>query len=167
MKRWKTGLIVTVILGGVIAASSGIAIAVGGPGVLRWPMMAAGARIGVDARPAACGSLMSDPAALQAMQALRQEHLKDMQAWRTTYGGDPSSAAAQAALSQLRQEHWQDMQRLFKQFGITRPSGGMMRPWTQPSAGPSGGGIYGPGMMGGQNGGTGTYGPGMMGGGWR
>jgi len=129
----------------------------------------------------ACRTLMSDPDALEAMQALRSEHRQEMQAWWQKYGSDPSSAAAQKALNELRQEHWNDMQQLFKKFDITVPQGDSQ-------------GGYGPGMMGGaggcggagggggcwrngapassgtaspgaSNGGT-SYGPGMMGGGY-
>ncbi|MGE5229030.1 MAG: hypothetical protein ACM3MJ_04835 [Deltaproteobacteria bacterium] len=72
---------------------------------------------------AACGVLMNDPEALDAMQALRAEHQKEMQAWYGQYGSDPSSADAQAALQKLREEHWSDMRGLFEKFGIDVPDG--------------------------------------------
>jgi hypothetical protein len=82
----------------------------------------------------ACGALMSNPKALEAMQELRAEHQAEMQAWYQQYGSDPSSAAAQAARRQLREEHWNDMQQLFKKYGVKAPAqagqgGGMMGGW--------------------------------------
>ena len=70
---------------------------------------------------------MSNPKALRAMQELRVEHQKDMQAWSAQYGADPSSAEAQAALQKLREEHWNDMRALFKKFGVKVP--GTARSW--------------------------------------
>jgi len=70
---------------------------------------------------AACGQLMNNPKAVVAMQALRDEHRGEMQAWYDKYGADPTSAEAKAALSTLREEHWNDMKALFKQFGIEGP----------------------------------------------
>ena len=110
---------------------------------------------------AACGQLMSNPKAVAAMQALRDEHRQEMQAWFKQYGADPTSAEAQAALRTLRQEHWNDMKALFKEFGIKVPKG----------AGPGicggQGGMMGGGMMGdggsgpcGSGGGAGCAGPG-------
>ena len=43
-------------------------------------------------RSGACGALMSNPEALKAMQALRVEHQKEMQAWNAQYGSDPTSS---------------------------------------------------------------------------
>ena len=110
---------------------------------------------------AACGTLMGNPKAVRAMQALRTEHQADMQAWYEQYGSDPQSAEAQAALQQLRDEHWNDMRDLFKKFGIKAPA----RP------GQGGGMMGGSGGCGGACGGTGAsgagqgtgYGGGMMG----
>jgi hypothetical protein len=156
-------LLIGAVVGVVaVVGFTGVASAVTGSRIWHWGMMGTRAQ----GQPAgACGSLMSNPDAFKAMLALRQEHLKDMQAWWQRYGSDPSSAAAKDALTKLRQEHRQDMQDLFKKFGITPPRGGMMRSWASPSPGASGGGTYGPGMMGGS--GSRTYGPGMMGGDWR
>jgi hypothetical protein len=92
---------------------------------------------------AACGQLMDNPKAVAAMQALRDEHRQEMQAWSDKYGTDPTGAEAQAALTKLRQAHWNDMKSLFKQFGVTVPKGA------------------GPGVCGGQGGMMG--GGGMMG----
>ena len=123
---------------------------------------------------AACGQLMSNPKAVAAMQALRDEHRKDMQAWYDQYGADPNSAAAQTALTTLRQEHWNDMKALFKEFGITVPKGagpgvcsGQGRMMRNGSNGPCGGGSAGgSGCAGPGSGNQGSdYGGGMMGGG--
>jgi hypothetical protein len=113
-------------------------------------------------RSGACGALMSNPKALKAMQALRVEHQKDVQAWNAQYGANPTSAEAQAALQTLREEHWNDVRDLFRQFGIKVPatvgSGGMM-------GGASAGGCGGAcGSAGAAGAGQGTgYGGGMMG----
>ncbi len=71
----------------------------------------------------ACGALMSNPKALEAMQDLRAEHQGDMQAWSDRYGADPSSAEAQAALRNLREEHWNDMREVFEKYGVDAPVG--------------------------------------------
>jgi hypothetical protein len=99
----------------------------------------------------ACAQLMSNPQAVQDMQALRVEHQKDMQAWWSQYGSDPTSDAAKAALKALRTEHWNDMKALFGKYGIKVPA----------NAGP--GSLGGFGMMGGQYGGCGTGGAGCGG----
>jgi len=99
---------------------------------------------------AACGKLMSNPKAVAAMQALRDEHRQEMQAWYEQYGADPTSDAAKAALAKLRQEHWNDMKSLFKEFGIKVPKG------AGPGACGGQGGMMGGGMMG--NGGNGPCG---------
>jgi hypothetical protein len=101
---------------------------------------------------AACGQLMSNPKAVAAMQALRDEHRQEMQAWYDKFGSDPNTGDAQTALKTLRQEHWNDMKALFKEFGVAVPKG----------AGPGicgdQGGMMGGGMMG--NGGSGPCGGG-------
>ena len=102
---------------------------------------------------AACGQLMSNPEAVKAMRALRDEHRQEMQAWYGTYGDDPTSDAAQAALKTLRLEHWNDMKALFQQFGIKAPEGA-----GPGSCGGQGGMMGGGGMMG--NGGNGSCGGG-------
>ena len=96
------------------------------------------------ARGAACGALLDDPAAASELQALRTEHQADMQAWYDKYGTDRSTTAAQTALTNLRAEHQNDMQALLTKYGIDASlcsGGGMM------------GGGNGGGMMGGGNGG--------------
>jgi hypothetical protein len=138
-KNWKTIVIVAVV---AVVGLSVVAVASGAAKV-KNPLRGR----------AACGQLMNNPKAVAAMQALRDEHRQDMQAWYDKYGADPSGAAAQAALKTLRQEHWNDMQALFKQFGIQVPKG----------AGPSAVGGQG-GMMGGSgscggSGGAGCAGP--------
>jgi hypothetical protein len=106
---------------------------------------------------AGCNRLMSDPAAMQAMQPLHAEHVKDMQAWQAQYGTDPQSTEAQAALKTMRKEHVREMRAAFKKLGIKVPVKAcdlsMM------------GGADGTGMMGGGTDGMmgGTSGTGMMG----
>jgi hypothetical protein len=113
----------------------------------------------------ACGVLMDDPEAFDAMQALRAEHQRERQAWYDQYGSDPSTAEAQAALQKLREEHRNDMRSLFEQLGVDVPDG----------AGPGGmmgrgggcGGGCGAGTGAGQGAGCGGMmgsGGGMMGG---
>ena len=70
----------------------------------------------------ACLALMSNDKALKAMQGLRAEHWKDMQAWNAQYGSDHSSTEAQAALQRPRKEHESDTRGLFKKFGIKAPA---------------------------------------------
>ena len=169
MRRWKIWLLVT-----GAAVTIGLFLCTTGAGAATRnavPRLWGGG--------AACRTLMSNPDAVKAMQALRAEHRLDMQAWWQKYGSDPTSAAAQKAMQQLRQEHWYDMQQLFKKFGVTVPESGSQ-------------GGYGPGMMGsvGRSGGAGggcwrgsapapgvtatpgastsssSYGAGMMGGGY-
>jgi len=116
---------------------------------------------------AACGKLMSNPKAVAAMQALRDEHRQEMQAWYEQYGADPTSDAAKAALAKLRQAHWNDMKSLFKEFGIKVPKG------AGPGACGGQGAMMGGGMMGsggngpcgGAGGGAGCAGPGSGSGG--
>lgn len=127
---------------------------------------------------AACGQLMSNPQAVAAMQALRDEHRQEMQAWYDKYSVDPTSAEAKAALKTLRQEHWNDMKKLFKEFGVKVPNGvgpgvcggrggmmgggGMMGNGGSGPCGGSGAGCAGPGSGTGDQGAG--YGSGMMGG---
>lgn len=99
---------------------------------------------------AACSSLMGNPEAVEAMQGLRAEHLKDVQAWREQYESTSRSAEARAALRNLREEHWSEMQELLKKFGVT--------------AGKRGG--AGRGMMGGAGCGGGCGGSGAQGSGY-
>jgi hypothetical protein len=113
----------------------------------------------------ACGVLMNDPEALDAMQALRTEHLKERQAWYKQFGSDPSSAEAQTALQDLREEHWNDMRGLLEKLGVELPEGagpgGMMG-----SGGGCGGGCGAAGAGAGQGAGYGGMmgsGGGMMG----
>lgn len=114
----------------------------------------------------ACGVLMNNPEALDAMQALRAEHQKERQAWYEQYGSDPSSAEAQAALQQLRDEHWNDMRGLFEKFGIEAPDGVGPGDMMGRGGGGCGGGCGGSGARDGQGAGYGGMmgsGGGMMG----
>jgi hypothetical protein len=121
---------------------------------------------------AACGQLMSNPKAVAAMQALRDKHRQEMQAWYDTSGADRSGAEAQAALKTLRQEQWNDMKALFKQFGVEVPKGvepgvcggqgGMMGNGGNGPCGGGGAGCAGPGSGAGNQ--RSGYGGGMMGG---
>ncbi len=102
--------------------------------------------------PGACRTLMNDPAAWKGMQALRNEHFKDMQTWLKQYGADPDSAAAQSALAKLRTEHWNDMRALLGKYGAGSAASGSGAATGDPGSGYRGmmGGGYGPGagMMG-------------------
>jgi hypothetical protein len=77
---------------------------------------------------AACGALMNDPEAAEAMSELRTEHRAEMQRWYEKYGSSRSSADARRALWRLRVEHRSDMRALLGQYGIEvregRRSGG-------------------------------------------
>jgi hypothetical protein len=70
-----------------------------------------------------CSRIMGDPAAMQAMQPLHAEHVKDMQAWRDRYGSDPKSTEAKAALATMRREHVREMRAAFQKLGIKVPAG--------------------------------------------
>ena len=111
-----------------------------------------------DDRGGACGALTGDPEALTAMQDLRADHQKGMQAWFDLYGSDPSSAEAQAALQKQRAEHWNDMQILFKKLGITAPQGAGPGNGAGGCGGDCGGAGYGQGTTQGSG-----YGGAMMG----
>ena len=142
-RHWKMIVIVAVV--GVLAlAAAAVAL---GAGPAKWRPGGGGG---------ACGTLMSNPKALRAMQDLRVEHQKDVQAWSDKYGADPGGAEAQSALRALRQAHWNDMRDLFKRFGIAVPSGGTR------GAGACGGACGG--TAGSSSGTTSGYGGGMMGG---
>jgi hypothetical protein len=152
MKRSRLVL----ILGAVALVAATAALVVGQAGAASSPHRGAW--------KAACTKLLSDPTAREAMLELRQEHVAEMQAWRDTYGSDPTTPQARRALADLRQEHWADMRALMEEFGIKVPArmrGGMM-------GGAFGGGMMdgsGTGMMGDGSGGMmGGDGGGMMGG---
>ena len=137
-KNWKIIVVLTVV---AVVGLSAVAVASGAAKV-KNPFRGR----------AACGKLMGNPEAVKAMQALRDEHRQEMQAWYGTYGDDPNSAAAKAALKSLRQGHWNDMKALFKEFGIKVPKG------VGPGICGGRGGMMGGGMMG--NGGSGPCGAG-------
>ena len=151
MRHWKT-LAVAAVVAAIALSIVAVAYA------------QTGNRPGVQRR-AGCGALMSNPKALKAMQELRVEHQKEMQAWRDRYGAEPNSAEAQDALRQLRQEHWNDMRALLKKLGVNVPDGagpGMMGSGAGCGVA-GGGGCGGPGTSAGSGAG---YGGGMMGGGY-
>ncbi len=109
----------------------------------------------------ACGALMSNAKALEAMQDLRAEHQKEVQAWSDQYGSDTSGAEAQTALQKLREEHWNDMRELFEKYGVDAPAGA-----GPAGAAPRGGGCGGCGGAGYDAGAQGTgYGASSSGGG--
>ena len=147
-RHWKTLAVVAVV---AAIALSVVAVAMGATD----PQPTARAA-------ATCGVLMNDPPAAKAMQDLRVEHQRDMQAWFDTYEADPSSAEAQAALQKLREEHWSDMKALADKLGLAAPQspGG--------SRGTAGVGCGGACGAGGQGAGYGISGSGggMMDGGW-
>ena len=119
-------------------------------------------------RGACRAALTEDPAALKAMQELREEHQKEMLAWRDKYGADPSTAEAREAFSQLREEHWNDMRALLEKYGVDVPDA--QGPGMGRGVGGCGGGGgcqgagFGQGASAGQGAGYGQ-GAGMMGGG--
>lgn len=105
---------------------------------------------------------LQDPQAREDLQALREEHRAEMDAWWQEYGDDPGSEAARKALDELRSEHRADMVDLFEKYGVTPPArlgtgGGCGL------GGATGAGCPGPGLGGPGRGGNG-YGAGMMGG---
>jgi hypothetical protein len=69
-----------------------------------------------------CSRILGDPAAMQAMQPLHAEHVKDMQAWRDRYGSDPRGTEAKAALATMRREHVREMRAVFQKLGIKVPA---------------------------------------------
>ena len=136
-KNWKMIVIVAVV---AVIGLSAVAVASGAAKV-KNPFRGR----------AACAKLMSNPKAVEAMKALREEHRAEMQAWYDKYGADPTSAEAKVALKALRLEHWNDMKALFKEFGIKVPKGA-----GRGVCGGQGGMMGGGGMMG--NGGSGPCG---------
>jgi hypothetical protein len=70
-----------------------------------------------------CAKLMSDQTANAPMQQLHREHASDMQAWRDTYGSDPTSLPARQALADVRKTHAADMRAQFDKLGIKVPAG--------------------------------------------
>ena len=145
--HWKRLVVLAVV------AAVGLTVVAVAVGATRSQLAGGGAGV-------ACGALMSDPEAAQAMQELRAEHRAEMQAWYEKYGSTRSSAEARRALRKLRAEHWSDMQALFGEYGIKAPGAGR-------SGGGSCGGLGSGGCgAGGQGAGYGMMGSsgGMMGG---
>jgi hypothetical protein len=116
MKRWTLPLALGAIGLVALAAVFGVSRATAATSMHRT---ATGAHSGSAGRD----RLMSDPAAVKAMQPLHAEHVKDMQAWQGRYGADPKSAGAQAALKTMRREHVREMRAAFRKLGIKVPAG--------------------------------------------
>jgi len=109
--HWKRLLLLAVV------AAVGLTVVAVAVGATRSQLAGGGAGV-------ACGALMSDPEAAQAMAELRTEHRAEMQAWYEKYGSSGSSVEARTALRKLRAEHWDDMQALFGEYGIQAPEAG-------------------------------------------
>ena len=111
MKRWTLPLVLGTV--GLVAVAAGF-------GVSRATAATLMHRTSTDNQKgsAGCDRLMSDPAAMKAMQPLHAEHLKDMQAWQAQYGTDPQSIEAQGALKTMRKDHVREMRAAFKKLGI-------------------------------------------------
>ena len=137
--HWKRAMVLAVV------AAVGLTVVAVAMGATRSQLAGRGAGV-------ACGALMNDPEAVQAMAELRTEHRAEMQAWYEKYGSSRQSAEARRALRKLRAEHWSDMQALFGEYGIKAPE-----------AGRSGGGGCGGLGSGGCGAGAQSAGYGMMG----
>ena len=109
--HWKRLMVLAVV------AAVGLTVVAVAVGATRSQLAGRGAG-------AACGALMSDPEAAQAMSELRTEHRAEMQAWYERYGSSRSSAEARRVLRKLRAEHWSDMQALFGEYGVKAPGTG-------------------------------------------
>jgi|SRR5450759_732255 len=117
MKRWTLPLVLGAVGLVALAAAFGVSRATAATSMHR-------ASTGAQGGSAGCNRLMSDPAAVKAMQPLHADHVKDMQTWRDRYGEDPKSAEAQAALKTMRKQHVREMRAAFKKLGIKVPAGG-------------------------------------------
>lgn len=116
MKRRTLPLVLGAVGLVALAAVFGVSRATAATSMHRTSTGAQGGSAGYD-------RLMSDPAAVKAMQPLHADHVKDMQAWRDRYGADPKGAEAQAALKTMRKEHVREMRAAFKKLGIKVPAG--------------------------------------------
>jgi hypothetical protein len=116
MKKWTLPLVLGAVGLVALAATFGVSRATAATSMHR-------ASTGAQGGGAGCNRLMSDRAASKAMQPLHADHVKDMQAWRSLYGKDPTSAKAQAALKTMRQQHLREMRAAFKKLGIKVPAG--------------------------------------------
>ena len=151
MKRWTLPLVLGAVALVALAAAFGVSRATA---TTSMPRASAGAQSGAQSSSAGCDRLMSNPAAVKAMQPLHAEHAKDMQAWQKQYSADPKGAKAQAALKTMRKQHVREMRAAFKKLGIKVPAGacdGSMMDGTN-GTGMMGGGTDG--MMGGGTDGT-------------
>lgn len=116
MKRWTLPLVLGAVGLVALAAVFGVSRATAATSMHR-------ASTGAQDGRAGCGRLMSNPAAVKAMQPLHAEYVKDMQTWRDRYGADPKGAEAQTALKTMRKEHVREMRAAFKKLGIKVPAG--------------------------------------------
>src|SRR5450756_3074617 len=91
MKRWTLPLVLGAVGLVALAAAFGVSRATAATSMHR-------ASTAAPSGSAGCSRLMSGPTASNAMQPLHAAHVKDMQAWRSLYGKDPTSAQAQTAL---------------------------------------------------------------------
>src|SRR5450756_1043020 len=142
MKRWTLPLVLGAVGLVALAAAFGVSRATAATSMHR-------ASTAAPSGSAGCSRLMSGPTASNAMQPLHAAHVKDMQAWRSLYGKDPTSAQAQTALKRMRKAHVREMRAAFKKLGIKVPAGacdGSMMDGTN-GTGMMGGGAAG--MMGG------------------
>jgi hypothetical protein len=116
MKRRTLPLVIGAVGLVALAATFGVARATAETSMHRASASAQGNGTG-------CERLMSDPAAMKAMQPLHAKHVQDMQAWRERFGQDPTSTEAQAALKAMRKEHVGEMRSALKEAGIKVPAG--------------------------------------------
>jgi hypothetical protein len=116
MKRRTLPLVIGAVGLVALAATFGVARATAATSMHRGSSSSQGSSTG-------CNRLMSDPAAVKAMQPLHAEHVQDMQAWQKQYGADPTSAEAQADLKAMRKEHVREMRSTLKEQDIKVPAG--------------------------------------------
>ena len=116
MKRWTLPLVLGAVGLVALAAAFGVSRATAATSMHR-------ASTGAQGGSAGCNRLVSDSAAVKAMQPLHADHVKDMQAWQKQYGKHPTSAEAQAALKTMREQHVREMRAAFKKLGIKVPAG--------------------------------------------
>ena len=123
MKGFRIAIILGVVaavalVAAIVTAHAGVVRPIG-PGGGEWrPPVVAARGSGQSGGPGAGAIGQVNPEALKALEELRDQHVKDMQAWWSKYGQDPMSAAAQKALTQLRNEHRTELQELLKKYDL-------------------------------------------------